>query len=512
MFAKVLSSSVSGLDGIQVEVEADISNGLPSFSIVGLPDKAVEESRERVRSAIKNTGADLPAQRITVNLAPGDLPKEGSFFDVPIAVAILLATEQVKADVDGIMFLGELSLNGELRHTKGVLPMALFAKENGIKAVFIPDANAKEASIVDGIIIYPAKTLKEILDHLAGQKKIEPFPHLAYTTFQKAEEYESDMQDIRGQEFVKRAIEVAVAGGHNILLKGPPGAGKTLIAKTIPSLLPVLELEEALEVTKIYSISDLLGNRSMITTRPFRSPHHTTSHIGLIGGSAHPKPGEISLAHRGILFLDEFPEFPRHVLEALRQPLEDGKVVISRARDRVVFPCKFMLVAAANPCPCGYLDDPKKRCICNQSQILRYQKRISGPLLDRIDIHVQVPAVDVEKLALKDVVEPENSKTVRKRVEKARRIQGKKLSKFNLFTNSEMSSRQVRDLVVFSEEAEKVLKVAVVKLSLSARSYYKVVKIGQTIADLDESDQIEKKHILEALAYRPRLYEEKTLI
>lgn len=503
MFAKVFSSAIRGLDGALVEVETDILNGLPSFQIVGLPDKAVEESKERVRSALKNTNATLPAQRITVNLAPGDLHKEGPSFDLPIAVSILIATGQLKADVSKSMFLGELSLDGSTRHTKGVLPMLLLAREIGIESLFIPSENAGEAAIVDGLTIYPVNSLKDVYFHLIGDKLLTPLEHTPYESLEDDFVHDVDLRDIRGQEYVKRAIEVAVAGGHNILLKGPPGAGKTLIARALPSILPPLTFDEALEVTKMYSISGLLEKNPIIKRRPFRSPHHTTSHIGLIGGSATPRPGEISLAHRGVLFLDEFPEFPRQVLEAMRQPIEDGKVVVSRARERVVFPCRFMLVAAANPCPCGYYAVKMRECSCAPTQILRYQKRLSGPILDRIDIHIDVPAVEVEKLTQEEN-EAESSEIVRARIIQARERQGKRFSKKKLVTNSDMMPKDIKMHTTLSDSAREILKQAIQKLSLSARSYHKVIKVAQTIADLDSSETIEDKHILEALQYRPR--------
>jgi magnesium chelatase family protein len=514
MFAKVLSSAVVGLDGVLVEVETDILNGLPAFTVVGLPDKAVEESKERVRSALKNTGADIPPKRITVNLAPGDLPKEGPSFDLPIAVSVLAASEQLsakggsasggKTDLSSSIFLGELSLDGSLRHTKGVLPMVLLATEKKLYSVFIPFENKLEASIVKGIKIYPAKTLREVFLHLSGEKLIEPLVHKKFEEIEDEELYDFDLKDIKGQEFVKRAVEVAVSGGHNILLKGPPGAGKTLLARTIPSILPNLTFDEAIEVTKIYSISGLLSSNSIIKNRPFRSPHHTTSHIGLIGGSANPKPGEVSLAHRGVLFLDEFPEYPRHVLEAMRQPMEDGHVVISRARERVRFPSRFMLVAAANPCPCGYYGDKTRECSCTTMQILKYQKRISGPLLDRIDIHIDVPAVDVKKITADSDEDGETSKNVRNRVERARKRQLKRFREKRIVVNSEMSAKDIKLLLEIEQDAKDILREAVSKLSLSARSYHKVIKVAQTIADLANSQTIKSAHVLEALQYRPK--------
>ncbi len=504
MFAKALSAALVGLDGVVVQVETDILNGLPAFTIVGLPDKAVEESRERVRSALQNTGADLPARRITVNLAPGDLPKEGPAFDLPIAISVLAASGQISADLSNMLFIGELSLDGSLRKTKGVLPMVLLAKQHGVQEVFVPYDNLREAAVIESVTIYPARTLKDVYLHLTKQKQLEPAEPVEYESLRMHASHPSDMKDVRGQEFVKRAVEVAVAGGHNVLLKGSPGAGKTLIAKTIPSILPPLSFEEALEVSKIYSISGMLDDGSIMTSRPFRSPHHTSSHVGIIGGSAIPRPGEVSLAHRGVLFLDEFPEFSRMVLESMRQPMEDGYVVISRARDRVMFPARFMLVAALNPCPCGYFGDNLRECRCTQYQIMKYQKKLSGPILDRIDIHLDVPSVKTDKMIAADET-VEDSETVRKRVSKARKKQLERFNELNIFTNSEMGSKELKQYAQLQPDAIQILKQAVDKLSLSARSYHKVIKVSRTIADLADSQEITKEHVLEALQYRSKV-------
>ncbi len=507
MLAKVQSCAVIGLEGALVEVEVDISNGLAAFTIVGLPDAAVNESRERVRSAIKNSGGLFPYKRITVNLAPADLRKEGPAYDLPIAIGILLASGGINPDeqIADCLFLGELSLDGSLRHTNGILPMVALAREKGVKAVFVPAVDAVEAALVEEVIIYPVETLHQLVAHLNGERLVEPFisdPRML--DLKEDVIYGQDMAAVRGQEHVKRALEVAASGGHNILMSGPPGSGKTLLARSTPSILPRMVIEEALEVTKIYSVSGMLpSDVPLVLQRPFRAPHHTISHAGLVGGGRLPRPGEISLSHRGVLFLDELPEFGQNVLEVLRQPLEDKVVTISRAQGTITYPANFMLVAAMNPCPCGFYGDPVKECSCSATAIARYQKRISGPLLDRIDIHVEVPRVDYEKLA--DKRQAETSATIRARVQAARERQLERFKGSKLTCNAEMGPNEVRAFCQTDPSGEKLLKAATLQLHLSARAYHRVLKLARTIADLAGSEMIMANHVAEAIQYRPRM-------
>ena len=502
MLARVLSSAVIGIDAYLVEVEVDIAQGLPTFTTVGLPEAAVKESRERVKSAITNSGYHFPADRITVNLAPANIKKEGTGFDLPMALGILAATGIVpEKALSGYLFLGELSLDGRIKPVNGSLPMAIAARKAGYCGIVVPMDNGHEAAVVSGLAVYPVETLGQVVEFLRGFLSIQPLETDLRDVFDKPVHSGIDFAEVMGQEHAKRALEIAAAGGHNVMMVGPPGSGKTMLARRLPTILPPLSFDEAIETTKIFSVMGMLDRRHpLVTRRPFRSPHHTISDAGLIGGGHVPRPGEVSLAHNGVLFLDELPEYKKNVLEVLRQPLEDLQVTISRAASTLTYPSSFMLIAAMNPCPCGYLSDSRHACRCSAHQIRRYRAKISGPLLDRIDIHVEVPAVPHKDLMVDAHAEP--SAAIRQRVVAARRIQAQRFRRMKIYNNAQMASRHIRAHCRIDAQSESVLGAAIERLGLSARAYNRILRISRTIADLDAMDAIRIDHVTEAIQYR----------
>jgi magnesium chelatase family protein len=502
MLSKVLSSAVIGVDAYVVEVELDISSGLPYFATVGLPEGAVKESKDRVKAAIKNSGYFFPTDRITVNLAPADVRKEGAAFDLPIALAILAAGGLIRKDLlSRLVIAGELSLDARVKAVKGVLPMAIHVLEKGLQGLLVPLENVMEAAVVSGVEVYGIESLSQAVEFLNGNLKLEPYRIDKERLFASSEDFLMDFSEVRGQELAKRAAEVAAAGGHNMLMVGPPGSGKTMLARRIPSILPDLTFEESLETSKIYSVVGLMpAGRGLITVRPFRAPHHTVSDAGLIGGGQIPRPGEVSLAHNGVLFLDELPEFRKNVLEVLRQPLEDGAVTISRASSAITYPARFMLVAAMNPCMCGYLGDARRPCECTPRQVQQYRSRISGPLLDRMDIQIEVPAVPYRDLS--GHTSGDSSRVIKQRVEHARAIQRDRFQKDKIYCNAQMKNRHITKYCALDNASQVLLERAMEGMGLSARAYHRILKIARTIADLEGSSNITSLHIAEAIQYR----------